>query len=564
MFPLAEVRRGLKGVAYTVFEGVKPERMEVEILGVLKDSLGPGRDMILARLGGVKPEFTGVVAGMSGSPVYIDGRLVGALSYRIGQFSKEPIAGITPIGQMLEVRDGVAMPSGAPRVVAAQAGGESAGQAGMQAMETPVVFGGFGQEAVERFGDRFRAMGMTPVAGLGGMDPRARQPEPMVPGSAVSAVLVEGDLSITGTCTVTYVDATRLLACGHPITQSGAVDMPMTKAEVVATLPSPLNAFKIVNATEEVGAFTEDRASAILGRFGARARMIPVDVEVATEGKGEARTFHLRVLDNRDLTPQAMLVSVYQTMQQTNTAAAETSWRMSGEMGVARRGADGREGAALPALRMHGMMAPSEFNSGAINVALYVGDRFSRVYSNSLEQPVVTGVHLRLEAIGQRRIAVLDSVRLSRAEAKAGETVEVEAVLRPFAEAPRVMRMRFTVPASAGTGPMRVLVSDAASLDRLLAPTPGASRSVTLADAVAEADRMHANDRLYVTLLDHTAQAVLDSAALQSVPLSMANVLEPLKDAQRLRLTGESVDEAASVEVGDAVSGSQVLTLTVR
>ena len=564
MFPLGEVRRGLKGVAYTVFEGVKPERMEVEILGVLKDSLGPGRDMILARLGGMKPEFTGVVAGMSGSPVYIDGRLVGALSYRIGQFSKEPIAGITPIGQMLEVRDGVATPSAAPRAVTAQAGGQSAGGLGMQAMETPVVFGGFSQEAVERFGDRFRAMGMTPVAGLGGMDGTVRQPEPLVPGSAVSAVLVEGDLSITGTCTVTYVDATRLLACGHPITQTGAVDMPMTKAEVVATVPSPLNAFKIVNATEEVGAFTEDRASAILGRFGARARMIPVEVEVATGGTGKARMFHLRVLDNRDLTPQAMLVSVYQTMQQTNAAGAETSWRMSGEIGVARRVSDGGAGAALPAVRMRGMMVPTDFNSGAINVALYVGDRFSRVYSNSLEPPVVTGVRLRLEAIGQRRIAVLDFARLSRAEAKAGETVEVEAVLRSYAQAPRVVRMGFTVPASAGPGLMRVLVSDAASLDRLTAPTAGASRSVSLADAVAQADRMHANDRLYVTLLDHTAQAVLDSAALQSVPLSMANVLEPLKDAQRLRLTGESVHEAASIEVGDAVSGSEVLTLTVR
>src|ERR1017187_6317904 len=108
IFPLAEMRRGLHGVAYTVFEGVTPEPMEVEILGVLKDAIGPGQDMILARLGGEKAEYTGVVAGMSGSPVYIDGRLVGAISYRIGQFSKEPIAGITPIEQMLQVRDGAA------------------------------------------------------------------------------------------------------------------------------------------------------------------------------------------------------------------------------------------------------------------------------------------------------------------------------------------------------------------------------------------------------------------------------------------------------------------------
>jgi hypothetical protein len=128
-------------------------------------------------------------------------------------------------------------------------------------------------------------MGMTPVAGLGGAAAAGtKQPEPLVPGSAVSAVLVRGDLSISGTCTVTYVDPTQLLACGHPITQFGPVEMPMTKAEVVATLASPLNAFKIINTTETVGSFTEDRASAILGRFGVDARMIPVSVEVVPEG----------------------------------------------------------------------------------------------------------------------------------------------------------------------------------------------------------------------------------------------------------------------------------------
>ena len=158
----------------------------------------------------------------------------------------------------------------------------AAGGDEVEPIETPLVFGGFTQDAVERFGDRFRAMGMSPVAGLGGADcDETVQPEPLVPGSAVSAVLVRGDLSMSGTCTVTYVDPKRLLACGHPITQFGPVDMPMTKAEVVATLASPLNAFKIINTTETVGSFTEDRASAIMGRFGVKARMIPVAVEVA-------------------------------------------------------------------------------------------------------------------------------------------------------------------------------------------------------------------------------------------------------------------------------------------
>jgi len=555
-FPLSEVKRGLKGVAYTVFEGVNPEPMQVEILGVLKDALGPGQDMILARLHGDKPEYTGVVAGMSGSPVYIDGRLVGALSYRIGQFSKEPIAGITPIESMLQVRDGDgASPIGLQRAEVKNSGLD--GHPEMRAMETPLIFGGFSQETVERFGDRFRAMGLTPVAGLGGADATAVQPEPLVPGSAVSAVLVRGDLSMAGTCTVTYVDPKTLLACGHPITQYGPVDMPMTKATVLASLASPLNAFKIINTTETVGAFTEDRASAIMGRFGVKARMIPVEVEVISPvvgGKpvGVAKTLHFEVLDNRQLTPSTMLVSVYQSLQTNNTAAEEMSYRVTGEIGVK----------GLPPVRMQGMMAQNEFFPGTINAALLVNDRFSKVYGNALEQPVVTGLKLKAEAIPARMTATLESARLSRIDAHAGDEIEVEATLRPYQAEARMVRVKVKLPAELTPGAMRVVVSDGGTVDRLM--TRSGTRSVGLADTVAELNRMHANDRVYVTLLDHATQAMLEGQALPGVPLSMANVLEPLKDAQKMQLTGESVVEAGSTEAGYAVSGSQVLNLLVK
>jgi hypothetical protein len=576
VYPLAEVRRGLRGVAYTVFEGVTPEPMEVEILGVLKDAIGPGQDMILARLKGAKPEYTGVVAGMSGSPVYIDGRLVGALSYRIGQFSKEPICGITPIEQMLEVRDGAG--SG----VAGRKADSSAalrndklavgGNGEVTPIETALVFGGFTQEAVERFGDRFRALGMTPVAGLGGAAAAGtRQPEPLVPGSAVSAVLVRGDLSISGTCTVTYVDPTRLLACGHPITQYGPVSMPMTKAEVVATLASPLNAFKIINTTETVGSFTEDRASAVMGRFGVEARMIPVSVEVVRTQVSESRLgapvsaapvkvpMRFEVLNNRELTPSAMLVSVYQSLSGTNGAAAEMSYRMSGELTLK----------GLPPVRLSGVMAPNEMNPGAIAAALYVNDRFGRLYSNAVEQPEVTGLRLRMEAIPGRQTALLEGARLGRTEAHAGDTVEVEATLHPYQAQARVVRMQVKLPESVAVGPLRVVVSDGATVDRLMTPPAAglgavAQHPLALADAVAQMNRSHANDAIYVTLLDHAAQAELDGQALPEVPLSMANVLEPLKASQRVQLSGESLVEAGRVQTEYAVTGAQVLTLTIR
>ena len=574
-FPLSEVRRGMRGVAYTVFEGVNPEPMEVEILGVLKDSLGPGQDMILARLHGVKPEYTGVVAGMSGSPVYIDGRLAGALSYRIGQFSKEPIAGITPIESMLQVRDGdggavdgraeeqrqnTGVLRGASGRTSAQEGGRLArggGQPEMRAMETPLVFGGFSPETVERFGDRFRAMGLTPVAGLGGADDKALQPEPLVPGSAVSAVLVRGDLSMAGTCTVTYVDPKRLLACGHPITQNGPVAMPMTKANVLVSLASPLNAFKIINTTQTVGSFTEDRASAIMGRFGVTARMIPVEVEVTppveADRTGAAKTFHFEVLDNRQLTPSTMLVSVYQSLQVNNISDAEMSYRLTGEIDVK----------GMPAVRLEGLMAQSELNPATINAALLVNDRFSKVYENAQDQPMVTGMRLKAEAIPARMTATLESARLSTLEARPGDEVEVEATLHPYQAEAKLVRVKVKLPADLTPGPMRVMVSDGATLDRLTTHA-GGEHEAGLEDTIAALNRMHANDRVYVALLDHAPQALLESEALPGVPLSMANVLEPLKDAQKMQLTGESVVDAGSTEAGYAVSGSQVLTLMVK
>lgn len=565
VFPLAEVKRGQQGVAYTVFEGVLPEPMRVEILGVLKDSLGPGQDMILARLHGTKPEYTGVVAGMSGSPVYIDGRLVGALSYRIGHFSKEPIAGITPIEQMLEVRDGGLRTPEGMRPAATGKTSE------MQAMETPLVFSGFSQEAVERFGDRFREMGLTPVAGLGGADAKQVQPEPLVPGSAVSAVLVRGDMTMAGTCTVTYVDPKRLLACGHPITQYGPVQMPMTKADVVATLASPLNAFKIVNSTETVGAFTEDRASAIMGRFDQTARMIPVTVEVGpapgTGAQVASRTFHFEVLDNRQLTPSAMLVSVYQTLQGTNAAGAEMSYSLRGELTLTDKlPAEGVKAgrAGVETVKLAGLLAQNEFNSGAINTALFVNDRFSRVYGNAVEQPEITGLHLKIEALPERRTATLETVRLSRMEAHAGETLDVEATLHPYQADAKVVRFAVKLPDSLTPGPMRVLVSDGATLDRLRTSTAAAQHAVGLADTVQQMNALHANDRVYVTLLDRTSQASLESGTLEALPLSMVNVLSAEKQSQRIQLAGESLVEAGSRDTGYAVTGAQVLSLLVR
>jgi hypothetical protein len=563
IFPYADVKRGLHGTAWTVFEGVDPEPMDVEILGRLKDAIGPGQDMILARLHGAKPEFTGVVAGMSGSPVYIDGKLLGAVAYRLGQFSKEPICGITPIGSMFQVRDlpaivdpSIAVPL-SKAVAANSVGAASDPAAQIHAIDTPLVFNGFSADTVTRYGDGFRAMGLEPVNGIGSASPETLQPEPIVPGSAVSAVLARGDLNVAATCTVTYVDAHQLLACGHPITQFGDVSIPMTKSQVLVTLPSPMNAFKIVNTTETIGSFTQDRANAVAGTFGRTARMIPVSVEV-TPAPGSnlpALALHFEVLDNRQLTPQVMLASVFQSLNQTNIAANEMSLHLTGEIALADAGS----------IQLSNTFASADGISAATAATQYFGGKFMAVYGNDLAQPHIDAIRIKAIAVAHRESAEIETVRLNTNEAQPGDTVTVEATIRPFQQQPRTLRIPVVLPTTLTSGPLRILVSNGAALDRLLMPPPAAgSRALGLADTVAQLNRTHANNRVWVTLLDHQTQAVTAAAALPSLPPSIANVLQPLRGTRQISFTSETAAEAGSAPADAELTGSEVVTIRIR
>jgi hypothetical protein len=549
-------------VAYTVFEGTQPEAMDVEILGVLKNVLGPDQDMILARLHGSKPEYTGVVAGMSGSPVYIDGKLLGALSYRIGQFSKEPIAGITPIAEMLAV-NGTAEPevlragSGPMWKPGASTNAVTAtGDAtDIHPIETPLVLSGFSPEAVRFFQEHVSVMGLTPVAGVGGSAPddgKADSSAPLLPGSAVSALLVRGDLEIAATCTVTYVDPHQVLACGHPITRYGNVSIPMTKAEVVATLASPLNSFKIVNTTQTIGAFTEDRSSAIRGVPGESARMIPVAIH--THGGLRDRTLHMEVIDNPDITPGAIMVSLYESLLETNSYSEELTYELRGTVAI-----DG-----YPLLHLDSLIAPTEQLPSALRAALTVGQRFQTVYGNSARVRNIQRIDLDIDSLPGRRSIQLERAQATQPAAHPGDTVMVEATLRPFRGEPKNLRIPIPLPLTLNPGPLRILLSDGPTLDRLTAPSSSSEGPLELSSIIHQMNAVHQDDRLYVTLLLPNAQAVVDGRTLASIPISMANVLEPLRTNRGIALNGESVVPVTSIPVEAMLSGMQVVSVEIE
>ena len=561
-----EVHPGMKGTAYTVFQGTDPEPMGVEVLGVLRNLNGPKSDVVLVRLTGPKPEYTGVVAGMSGSPVYIDGKLLGAIAFRIGTFSKDPIAGITPITDMMEISEldhsvPPALPVSTVRPSPSSAktsspGPATAGEAQnysqfLQPIEAPFVFNGFSESTIKMFADKLSEAGIVPVMGVGAAS-KEKQPEPIVPGSAVSAVLVRGDMDAAATCTVTYMDKDHLLACGHPLLQFGMVDMPMTKANVVATLASPLNAFKIINTTEPIGAFVQDRHTGILGRFNKQPDMIPVTLTIHS-GAGP-KEFHYEVLNNAKMTPLMMMATVFNALQGMNQYGEETTYLMNGHIQVN----------GYPAVRMTNMFSPVENMPTAFAVALALGDHFNRIFDNPYETPKISGVSLEFNLEKDRRSAALESARTDVTEARPGDEITIEAVLRPYRGERIVRRIPVRVPTSSPKGTLRILVSDAETLDRKSRLNPVVSQKLDLNSTIEMLNKEHLNDHLYVSLLEPNPQATVEDKVMPAVPLSVMNVMEGMRATQEMVVFGESAVNESSTPVGYVVNGSQVISLTIK
>src|SRR6201993_3937195 len=566
--PVDQIHAGMKGVAYTVFEGVKPEPMNLEVLGVMHNVNGPKGNIILIRLHGPKVEYTGVVAGMSGSPVYFDGKLAGALAFRIGEFSKEPIAGVTPIADMLEINAFDKSPAGitdaansssitaatktsGPGVAPTPEGQSYANY--LKPIEAPLVFNGFSEETVKMFAPQFASAGIIPVMGAGSVSDQ-KQPEPLEPGSAISAILVRGDMDIAATCTITYLDPKRLLACGHPLLQFGSVDLPMNKADVLATLPSPLNAFKIVNTTEPVGAFVQDRHTGIMGILDKQPDMIPVTLTIKN---GDAtKEIHYEVLNNARLSPVAMMATVFNALHGINDYGEETTYRLKGLISVK----------GYPDVTLQNMFAPTDTGQpAAFLAALSLGDRFGRIYDTPFDVPAVNAVKLDFDLVKERRQARLESARTDLTEARPGDEITVETVLAPYRGERVVRQILIKIPTSASKGPLRILVSDGDTLDRMRRGMPMAARKLDLASTIALLNKEHSNNRVYVSLLEADPEAMVADKVMPTLPFSVMNVMDGMRGTQEMVVLGESsVNEVATPPLDFVVAGAQVLTITIK
>ena len=545
LFALEDLRPGMKGVARTVFSGSEPQEFGVEILGVLPGFPAPRQSAIIARLSGANVEKTGVFAGMSGSPVYIEGRLVGAIAFSF-PFSKEPIAGITPIKQMIDLFERAApgnemqkpkepraisfaqlaanewkrtLPkpavTAAPMIASVSAGSPLVPLMGQQMtpIATPVVFAGISQDSLSMFAPQLMANGLLPVSGAGGsaaITPLAKATEQtLLPGTSVSVQLVRGDYSIAASGTVTFRDGDRIYAFGHPFLSLGASDMPMSESAVVTVIPNVNNSFKLSVPGQMVGSISQDRGSGVFGQLGRAPRMIPVRINLHTS-RDRSETYSYEIANDSFLTPLLLNITVFNTITSSERALGDSTISIKGAINVKGQEAielDRRFSAANSAILAAG------------SVAAPIGS----LLSSGFDDVQIDGVTLDISSTDTKYTGTLERIALNRTEVRRGEKIEIQAYVRTESGKQFVQRIPVQIPEDATPGQLLVFVGDGGALQEGSAAKAFVPRDLgQLVDAI---NKVKKSDRLYVKLFRITPGAVIGTNELPNLPPSVVATL---------------------------------------
>ncbi len=543
LFPLEDLKPGMKGTARTVFTGSETEEFGVEILGVLPGFPGPRQSAIIAKLSGSNVEKTGVFAGMSGSPVYIDGKLVGAIAFSF-PFSREPIAGITPIKQMIDLFNkgtGGDVKPKEPRVVsfAQLAGTEwksdlpkpavssvslltplSAGSPlmpllgqQMAPIATPVVFTGIKPEVLSLFAPALTSNGLLPVSGVGGasaITPMAPADEKTFPpGSSLTVQLVRGDYSLAAAGTVTLRDGNRIYAFGHPLLSLGASEMPMAESSVVTVISNLNNSFKLSVPGRMVGTISQDRASGIFGLLGQAPRMIPVKVNLHTS-RDRKETFSYEIANDTFLTPLLLNITLFNTITSSERALGDSTISIKGEIKV-----KGEE----PIQIDRRFSATNSALMAAGSIAAPVGS----LLASGFDDVQLDGITLDIHSAETKYAATLERVTVDRTEVRQGENIEVQAYVRTESGRQYVQSIPLQIPDDVAAGQLLVFVGDGAALQEGSAAKSFVPQN--LGQLVRAINTIKKNDRLYVKLFRITPGAVIGTNELPNLPPSMVATL---------------------------------------
>jgi hypothetical protein len=583
LFPLEDLRPGMKGVARTVFSGSETQEFGVEILGVLPGFTGPRQSTIIAKLSGSNVDRTSVFAGMSGSPVFIDDRLVGAIAYSF-PFAKEPICGITPIKQMIDIFEGGSdnpKGNGEPRAIsfAKLASGEwqpalprqsigamsliapvSAGSPlesllgqQIQPIATPVVFGGISQQTLSLFSGALTGAGLLPVSGIGGaaaITPLSPFDEKtLTPGTSVSVLLVRGDYSVAASGTTTFRDGNRIYAFGHPFLNLGGADMPMAESSVVTVIPNSYNSFKLAVPGRMVGSISQDRATGVFGQLGHTPKMIPVKITLHTS-RNRDEEFSYEVVSDEFLTPLLVGITVFNSIGARERAVGDSTISVRGSIAV-----EGQKSIALER-RFSSANAPM---LAAGSVVGPVGELLASGFDNVN----ITGIVLDIASSENKSVASLERISLDRTEVARGESVEVQAYVRTDSGRQFVERIPVQIPADAPAGQLVIMVGDGAAMQESSAAKVFVPRD--LGQLVSTINKIKKNDRLYLRLLRPAPGVVIGTSELPNLPPSVVATLN--NDRSSGGYTPMALSLIYERELAPAefvIAGQQVISVRVK
>jgi hypothetical protein len=583
LFPLEDVRPGMKGTARTVFSGTQAEDFGVEVLGVLPGFPGPHQSAIIARLSGANAERTGVFAGMSGSPVFIDGKLVGAIAFSF-PFSKEPIAGITPIKQMIDLfNKGSENQNSKPKEPKAVSFAQLAsadwkptlpkpavssvslfapvtanspmlpllGQQ-MVPIATPLVFSGISQESLAMFAPQLAQSGLMPVSGVGGsaeITPLSPSDEKTFPvGSSISVQLVRGDYSLAAAGTVTLRDGDRIYAFGHPFLSLGSSDMPMTECSVVTVIPNVNNSFKLAVPGKMVGSISQDRASGIFGLLKQAPKMIPVKVNLHTS-RDRLETYSYEIANDSFLTPLLLNITVFNTITSSERSLGDSTITLKGEIKV--KGQD--------TIQIDRRFSAQ---SSAIMAAGSIAQPVSSLLASGFDDVQLDGITLDISSTDTKYTGSLERIALDRTEVRRGEKIEIQAYVRTESGRQFVQRIPVQIPADATPGQLLVFVGDGGALQEGSAAKSFVPQD--LGQLVRAINTVKKSDRLYVKLFRITNGAVIGTSEMPSLPPSVVATLNSERTAGGYTPTVLSpVYEMELPPAEFVISGQQLIAIDV-
>lgn len=529
MMPASQVQRGMRGVCHTVFQGSQIEPFDFEVLGTMHGMLGPKLDIFLARLEGDKAGFTGVVAGMSGSPCYINNQLIGALSYRFGQFTKEPIAGITPIAEMLKIFEiptqinpansqayqPLSYQQALAQLPARQHNTSWQGQATqVQAISTPLQMGGISAKTLSIFGADLQKLGFEPVAASSsGQHGNPQAPRKLEMGGSIAGQMVRGDISMSGTGTVSYVDGDKVLAFGHPFFNSGQIQLPMATSYIQHILVSEAGSYKMAEDGVEVGTITQDRATAIAGKIGQYSRMIPVQLQMHDQARVDAEQVNFEVFQNPSMTPMMMAVSVYNSLQGRLQFNQGGNIKLTGQLKV-----DGRS------IDFNRFYSASEQEEVEILAARDLADTLFKLWNNPFHTPKIESMKLDFRFRPESLLATIDEIWADRLEVRPGESVNLHVRLKNYRQADLIRHLKIEIPSDAQPGPMSLLASSGALLDQL---EDGLKTDyLSYQEILDDLSQKRASDQLYLKWIAEEPGISLYSKIYPKLPASVAEQLD--------------------------------------